>query len=271
MFVWPFGVIPPIAPCRSAMPPSGAVWTTQWAASSNATTPSSSCAVSADAARRIASLPMSTFLTPAIPRAAAHAVAEAVAVAGVHRARLVDDDDERDVGLLLAVADAHVDRQRLLERRVGVAAGAVAPRAADHHEAPAEVAHVDLERRQRLVRQAEPRHVDEDDRVVVREAGEVRRERLGDDRVDLLALGLERRRRAAAATSSSPLTTSDARLALDDRVGVGPVVLVERVPGGLDDDPEAQEARRPSGVNVNVDPVRARVEVDGLRRWPARR
>ena len=41
--------------------------TTQWAAWSKATTPSSSCAVSAEAARRIASLPMSTFFTPAIP------------------------------------------------------------------------------------------------------------------------------------------------------------------------------------------------------------
>ena len=44
-----------------------------------------------------------------------------------------------------------------------------------------------------------------------------------------------------AATSSSPLTTSTSRLALDDRVRVGAVVLVERVAGRLDDDPEAQE------------------------------
>ena len=67
MFVWPSGVIPAMAPCRSATPPSGAVLTTQCAASSKATTPSSSRSVSADAARRIASLPMSTFLTPAMP------------------------------------------------------------------------------------------------------------------------------------------------------------------------------------------------------------
>ena len=60
--------------------------------------------------------------------AAAHAAVERVAVAGVHRARLVDDDDERDVRLLLAVAHAHVDRQGLLERRLRVAAGAVAAR-----------------------------------------------------------------------------------------------------------------------------------------------
>ena len=67
MFVWPSGWIPPIAPCRSPTPPSGWVWTTQWALSSKATTPSSSRAVSAAAARRIASLPMSTLRTPAIP------------------------------------------------------------------------------------------------------------------------------------------------------------------------------------------------------------
>ena len=67
MFVWPSGWIPAIAPCRSAMPPRGAVLTTQWAAWSKATTPSSSFAVRAEAARRIASLPMSTFRTPAMP------------------------------------------------------------------------------------------------------------------------------------------------------------------------------------------------------------
>ncbi len=59
--------MPAMRAWRSCSPPSGAVWTTQCAVESNATTPSSSCAVSAEAARRIASLPMSTFLTPAMP------------------------------------------------------------------------------------------------------------------------------------------------------------------------------------------------------------
>ncbi len=67
MLVWPLGVIPAIWACRSWSPPRGAVCTTQCAVESKATTPSSSCAVSAEAARRIASLPMSTFLTPAMP------------------------------------------------------------------------------------------------------------------------------------------------------------------------------------------------------------
>ena len=67
MFVWPSGWIPPIEPRRSPIPPSGWVWTTQWALSSNATTPSWSRAVIAAAARRIASLPMSTLRTPPIP------------------------------------------------------------------------------------------------------------------------------------------------------------------------------------------------------------
>ena len=63
------------------------------------------------------------------PGPAAHpAAVERVAVAGVHGARLVDDDDERDVGLLLPVAHAHVDRQGLLERRLLVAARAEALR-----------------------------------------------------------------------------------------------------------------------------------------------
>ena len=194
MFVWPSGTIALSCDWRSVTPPSGAVLTTQCADESNATTPNSSCAVSAAAARRIASLPMSVFLTPCDARAAvAHAALERVAVAGVHRARLVDDDDERHVGLLLAVAHAHVDGERLLERRVGVAAGAVGPRPADRHEPAPEVADVDLERRHRLVGQPQPRDVDEDDRVVLREPGEVGREGLRDDRVHDLPLGLERR------------------------------------------------------------------------------
>ena len=72
------------------------------------------------------------------------AVAGAVAVG--HAARLVDDRDHRHVRRALAVADGHVHRQRLLERRVEVAAGAVAVASAEHDEALAEVADVDLER-----------------------------------------------------------------------------------------------------------------------------
>ena len=67
MLVLPNGWMPLIAPWRSAIPPSGAVWTTQCDCSSNATTPSWSRSVSAEAARRIASLPMSVFLTPCMP------------------------------------------------------------------------------------------------------------------------------------------------------------------------------------------------------------
>ena len=74
--------------------------------------------------------------------ATAHAPVEAVAVAGVHRARLVDHDHEGDVRLTLPIANAHVDRQRLLHRRLRVAARAVGARATDHHQAAAEVAHV---------------------------------------------------------------------------------------------------------------------------------
>ena len=67
MFVWPLGLIPAIRAWMSWRPPSGAVWMTQCAESSNATTPSSSFALRAEAARRIASLPMSTLRTPPVP------------------------------------------------------------------------------------------------------------------------------------------------------------------------------------------------------------
>ncbi len=68
---------------------------------------------------------------------------------------------------------------------------------------------------------------------------------------------------SSAATASSPLTTSDPGLALDDRVRLGPVVLVERVAGRLDDHPEAQEPGV-LGREVERDAARARLEVHGL-------
>ena len=174
MFVWPLGLMPAIADWMSWRPPSGAVWTTQCAESSNATTPELVLGAEGRGRPQDRLLADVDLAHAADPDAAARAAVEAVAVARVHRARLVDDDDERDVGLLLAVAHAHVDGQRLLERRVGVAAGAVAARPADHDEAPPEVADIDLERRHRRVREPQARDVDEDDRVVVGEPGEVR-------------------------------------------------------------------------------------------------
>ena len=54
-------------PAGRRSPPSGCVCTTQWACSLNDTTPSSSRSVIAAAARRIASLPMSTLRTPPMP------------------------------------------------------------------------------------------------------------------------------------------------------------------------------------------------------------
>ena len=66
------------------------------------------------------------------------------------------------------------------------------------------------------------------------------------------------------------LDHEDPRLALDDRVRVGPVVLVERVAGRLDDDPEAQEARL-LGREQELDAVGALGEVHGLACPRARR
>ena len=127
------------------------------------------------------------------------------------------------------------------ERRLLVAARAIALRSADHHETLAEVADVDLERGQLLVVEAQSRDIDEDDAVVTGQAREVGRERLGDDRVDLLALVLERgdQLRGHLVVAGQD---ERSRLALDDRVGVGPIVLAERVACGLDHRAEGVEA-----------------------------
>ena len=164
--------------------------------------------------------------------------AERVAVAGVHRARLVDDDDERDVRLLLPVANAHVDRQRLLDRRLRVAAGAVRARPADHDEAAPEVADVRLERLELRVGEAKARNVDDDDAVVAQEAA---RGRSGAPPGRSESTSWPSVLRDVTSSAATVLVTGqheDAWLALHDRVRVGPVVLAEGVPGGLDHDPE---------------------------------
>ena len=144
MFVWPSGWIPAILPWRLLIPPSGCVFTTQWADWSKATTPSSSRAVIAAAARRMASLPMSTLRTPAMPGPPIPPSNELQWQASIEPDLSMTTTSAMS-GCFCAVADAHVDRERLLDRRLRVAAGAVAPRPADHHEALAEVADVDLE------------------------------------------------------------------------------------------------------------------------------
>ena len=169
--------------------------------------------------------------------AAALAAVERVAVAGVHRAGLVDHDDERDVGLLLTIADAHIDRQGLLERGLLVAAGAVRIGAADHDQTPADVPHVDLQCGELAVGQPRTGHIDQHHAVVRRQRAEVGREGLGDHDVDLLAL----RDQCLHELVGDDLVAGQherPRLALDDRDRVSPVVLAEGVLGGFDDDAE---------------------------------
>ena len=138
MLVWPSAWMPAICGFDVADVPSGAVRMTQWAFSLKATTPNSSRSRErGDGAQD--GLLADVDLGHALDGDADVAIGD-VAVAGVHGARLVDDHDQRDVRLLLAVAHVHVDRQRLLERRLLVAARAVRARAADHHQAAAEVA-----------------------------------------------------------------------------------------------------------------------------------
>ncbi len=143
-----------------------------------------------------------------------------------------------------------------------VAAGAVRVRSADHHEALAEVAHVHLEGRHLTVREADPRHVHEHDTVVGGQRREFRREGLGHDGVDLLPLRLQRVHEfrghdLVAREDEGP------RLALDDGVRVGPVVLAEGVTGGLHDGPERVEAGL-RGRHVEDDPGHPIEEVDPL-------
>ena len=165
-------------------------------------------------------------------------------------------------GCFSRFANAHVDGQRLLHRRLLIAAGAVAVRPADHHEALAEVPHVDLERGELTVGQADPGDVHQHDAVVGSEPREIGRQGLRHDPVHLLALALQgldqfRGDHVVARQDERP------RLALDDRVGVGAVILAERVARGLDPDAERVEARF-RRLDVEGHAGDARVEVDRL-------
>ena len=185
MFVWPSGWMPAIWACRSPIWPSGAVWTTQWADSLKPTTPISSRADIAAAARRIASLPMSTLRTPAM------ALPPPWSKVLQWQAAIEPDwsmTTTRAMSAASPVAHAHVDRQALLQGRLLESAGAVRVGTADHDQPPAEVADVGLQGGHLDVGQAGPGHVDEDHAVVRGERREVGRDRLRHHHLGLLAL-----------------------------------------------------------------------------------
>ncbi len=183
---------------------------------------------------------------------------EGVAVTGGHRARLVDDDDERHGGLLLAVADPHLDGQRRLQGRVPVAARAVAARAADHHQPLAEVAGRGSERLELPRGEANARHVDEDHAVVAGQRRRVVGDELREHGHDVALAGAERCDEVCGDGLVARHDEDPGRPG-DERRGVGPVVLGERVPGSLDDGPEDVEAGLLRG-DVEADPGDARVE-----------
>ena len=174
-------------------------------------------------------------------------------------------------GCFCAVADAHVDRQRLLDRRLLVAAGAVAPRPADHHEALAEVADVDLEGEPSGARSATAaaRRRGRSSRRTASWSGSAERPG-GGDRVDVLALDLEAPTRARRRPTSSPDTT---------RIRGSPLTIVFESARSFwlnvfwAASTTARKRTKPasSGLTLERDLVRARLEIDAARCRPARR
>ena len=262
MFVLPSAGKP--RPLPRAPKSIGAVRTAQWALLSKATTPSWSVGASASAARRIASLAMSTFSKPRVPDGLALSRRVAGAVAVSHAARLVDDGHHRHVRRALAVADGHVHRQRLLQRRVEVAAGPVAVPPAEHDEALAEVTDVGLDRGHRRRAQRGRRHVVEDEAVVAGEAGQRRRHpaRRHDRHLEV-AVG----ERGDEVGGTLGVVGGDEHLGRpgDEHVGVGRVVLAEPIRLRLDDGAEDVEAGRVGG-DAERDGGDARFELQLARR-----
>ena len=150
-----------------------------------------------------------------------------------HAARLVDHRDHRNVGRALAIAHRHVDRQRLLHRRVQVAPGAEAVAAADHDESLAQVADVHLERGHGRIAELRCLDVVEHDRVVAGERGERRRYAARRHDGHLQAALAEGGDEVGGAFR---IVGGDQHLGLagHEDVGIGGIVLGEAVIGRLD-------------------------------------
>ena len=73
------------------------------------------------------------FARAALERARGLAIG-AGAVAGIHAARFIDHEHQRQIRPLLPITHIHIYRQRLLDRRGAIAADAIRSIAADHHQ-----------------------------------------------------------------------------------------------------------------------------------------
>ena len=145
-------------------------------------------------------------------------------------------------GRALAVAHRHVDRQRLLERRVEVATGAVAVAAAEHDEPLAEVADVDLERGHgRRPRARSPRRCRARPRRS-RRAWRATTARRSEATTVTSRLPSPRRRDEVGGPLRVVGGDQHLRLAGDEDVGIGGVVLGEAVVARLDHRAEDVEA-----------------------------
>ena len=209
---------------------AAAVWTTQWAASLKATTPSSSRAVMRR--RR----PQDRLLADVDLLDAGDAGRRPCRRLNVLQWQA---SIEPDLSMTTTSATSGCFWRSRTPMSTGsvsssgvfcVAAGAVALRPADHHEPLAEVADVRPGARPagRSIRRSRGTST-RTTLSYVGEAGEVARAAPRGSIVSTCWRSVLSAATSSAATSSSPARTSDPRLALDDRVRVGPVVLAERV------------------------------------------
>nr|CAA9275160.1 hypothetical protein AVDCRST_MAG63-3163 [uncultured Armatimonadetes bacterium] len=160
--------------------------------------------------------------------AAVDALAGPAAVAGAHRAAAVDGQREGDAGVAAHLAHVHLDRQRLLDRRLEIAARAERLVAADHGQAQPHVAHARLQRPHLRLRQRGRRHVRQHHGVVVQKLRHLRRRLRGRPHVDVDLLGLERAPQVLPLAARA-LDVEDARLALHLDEAHRPVVFAQRV------------------------------------------
>ncbi len=195
--------------------PNGAVRMTQWAFSLNETTPNSSRSVSAETARRIASLPMSTLGMPLICTPLSRS-------AVLQWQASIEPDWSMTTtsamsGCFSLSRTSMSTGSDFLERRALVAAGAVRVGTTDHHQATTEIAREHLQRDHPLGPEPVGGDVGEHDRVVRRQAGQVGRHLLRRDDGHVLVLRLERRQQVFGGGIAAG-DEQDARIALDDRV-----------------------------------------------------
>ena len=149
---------------------------------------------------------------------------------GAHAARDIDQDHDADRRQPQLGRNIHRDRQRLLDRRAPPAARAERVFAADHQQPAAKIVNIGRDRGLRAVGHGALGHIHQRQRVVGAQRAQAIRHRRRRDRADVDLRRFERVGQVGGLAGLA-FDQQHARLAADEAVGLGGVVLGPRIVG----------------------------------------